>query len=319
MDRSKDKKPIGIVGLGLMGSSIAVALVVSEYPVIAIAPISSDLQHAPEHIQNQLRHCQELNLLNAPIGSYFANINLTENYEELKKCSVVIECVTEEEDIKSTVYTEIEQRVTDSTTIGTNTSAIPISQLQKHLKYPKRFLGIHWAEPAYATRFLEITCGKQTEMDTAKRIFQIAHDWNKEPTLLRKDIRGFITNRLMYAVYREGLALHEKGIAGLEELDKAFRYDVGSWITLMGIFQRMDYRGIDACATALKNLFPLLSNCQEVPRIMKDMVEIRAKGIHNLEGLYSYTEEEGHRWDKAFSQFNKDIYHLADAYSNNSN
>src|SRR5699024_8307678 len=125
----------------------------------------------------QLYHCKEFDLLQAPIDTYYANIKLTDDYKKLKKCSIVIECVTEEEEIKSTVYTKIEQNVSDNTIIGTNTSAIPISQLQKHLKNPRRFLGIHWAEPAYATQFLEITCGVQTKMDIAKRVFQIAHNW----------------------------------------------------------------------------------------------------------------------------------------------
>lgn len=315
MESSLDKKLIGVVGLGLMGSSIATALVSSEYSVIGLAPIPSDLQQAPGHIQNQLCHCKELDLLQAPIDLYFKKVDITDDYQELERCHIVIECITEEESIKSNVYKKIEQNVPSNTIIGTNTSAIPISHLQKHLKHPGRFLGLHWAEPAYATRFLEITCGDQTEMVYANEVFQIAPNWNKEPTLLRKDIRGFITNRLMYAVYREGLALHEKGVASLEDLDKAFRYGVGSWITIMGIFRRMDYIGINNYTHALKSLLPLLSNSQRVSKPMKEMVEIKARGIHNLKGLYSYTDEDARRWEEAFSQFNKDMHHLIDAYS----
>jgi 3-hydroxybutyryl-CoA dehydrogenase len=314
------KSPIGIVGLGLMGSSIVAALVASGHPVKAIAPIPADLDEAPVHIQNNLHHCKELSLLSAPGKVYDSSVTLTEDYSALEKCFLVIECVTEDEEIKASVYAEIERHVPGDAIMGTNTSSLPISRLQKHLKSPQRFLGIHWAEPAYATRFMEITCGEQTEMTYANRILQIAQqDWQKEPTLLHKDIRGFVANRLMYAAYREGLALREKGVASLEDLDKAFRYGVGSWMTIMGLFRRMDYLGLDKYAEMLENLLPELSNSQEVPEVMQEMVQNKAKGIHNLKGLYSYSKEEADKWEEAFSRFNREMYRLAASHPHKSN
>lgn len=305
---------IGVVGLGLMGSSITTALVVSGYPVIALAPVTQDLEKAPDYLRKQLHHAQTLNLLNYPVDHYIRRINITEDYSELKKCSLVLECVTEDRDIKSSVYQRIESNISVEAMIGTNTSAIPISALQQYLQHPERFLGIHWAEPAYATRFLEITSGEQTDPKKAQLLFEWAHDWNKEPTLLKKDIRGFITNRLMYALYREALHLNEQGVGSLEDLDKAFRYDAGSWVGLMGIFQRMDFVGLDKSYDALKHLLPQLNNSSEVPQIMKKIVEDKARGIHNQDGLYSYTKKEAHQWEEAFSRFNRDMYFLTDKY-----
>lgn len=306
---------IGVVGLGLMGTSITVSLLLAGHKIKAVAPIKDDFLGAPKRLRDQLDHCSKLDLLDLAVEKYIDALTITEDYNELIDCAVVLECVIETAEIKKLVYQKIEQVVSRDTIIGTNTSAIPISILQKLVESPERFLGIHWAEPAYATRFLEITCGELTDIENANWICELAYHWKKEPTVLKKDIRGFITNRLMYAVYREIFHLIETGETTVENADKAFRYDIGSWVTLMGIFRRMDYVGLENNFVALRAIMPILSKRREVPETMKHMVEIGARGIHNLKGLYSYSEEEAEKWEKAFASFNRDILKLAEKYS----
>lgn len=306
---------VGVVGLGLMGSSIVAALLIAGHQVIAIAPIVADAEQAASKIAHQLDHCVQAGLVQNSPEFYFEHLTISEDYHCLEKCSVVIECVIEKIEIKTVVYQKIADVVSSSTIIGSNTSAIPISVLQEQVPHPERFLGIHWAEPAFMTRFLEITCGALTARENADRIFDLAHHWGKEPTLLKKDIRGFITNRLMYAVYREIFHLLENNLASQDDVDKAFRYDAGSWMTLMGIFRRMDYTGLDDYTTIVDNLFPVLSNTKNVPEKMKEMVSIAAKGVHNGKGLYPYSNGEAGRWDEAFASFNNEIRQLASEYS----
>lgn len=305
---------VGVIGLGLMGSSIAVSLLIAGHEVNAIAPLQEDLAGAPERIKNHLVHCENSGLLCKPADAYMAQLTISEDYAVLKPCHVVLECVIEIPDIKSVVYRKIEAVVSLETVIASNTSAIPISELQELLTRPDRFLGIHWAEPSYLTRFMEITCGDQTSPQYADWIFELAHHWGKEPTLLRKDIRGFVTNRLMYAVYREGFSLVEKGEASLEDVDKSFRYDAGSWMTLMGLFRRMDFLGLKDYPEIFKNIFPALCNDKHVPALMQKMIEQKAKGTQNLKGLYQYSAEDARKLEEAFSLFNEDIYQLAMLY-----
>lgn len=306
---------IGVVGLGLMGSSIVAALLVSGHPVKAIAPLEGDAADAGERIRDQLELCRKAGLIDAEPDAYLRMLTISGDYSELSPCAIVLECVIEKKEIKEQVYRKICPVVSPETIIATNTSAIPISELQEYIVNPDRFLGIHWAEPAFMTRFLEITCGIRTGREYADRVFNLAHQWGKEPTLLKKDIRGFITNRLMYAVYREIFNQIENGTATREDVDKAFRYDAGSWMTMMGVFRRMDYQGLDDFREALANIFPRLSNSPGVPGIMQDMVARYARGVHNGVGLYPYAGQEGERWDAAFSQFNEDIHNLAARYS----
>ena len=305
---------VGVVGLGLMGSSIVVSLLIAGHPVKAIAPLPDDMEAAPVRINNHLSHCEKAGLLNRSIDSYLQQLTITEDYNQLHDCKVVLECVIELPEVKKAVYNKIESVVDEGAIIASNTSAIPITELQQYVKRPARFLGIHWAEPSYLTRFMEITCGEKTTKEYADWVFELAHHWGKEPTLLKKDLRGFVTNRLMYAIYREGLHLVETGQATLEDVDKIFRYDVGSWITLMGIFRRMDYTGLKDYPEILKNTFPELSNDEKVPAVMDEMIEMKARGTQSVKGLFPYTKEEAKKWDDAFAVFNEEIFRLAALY-----
>lgn len=305
---------IGVVGLGLMGSSVVTALLIAGHRVKAIAPLSGDMAVAHQRIHDQLRHCKKANILTEPIDWYLRHLVISEDYANLSNCKVVLECVIEEIKVKETVYKKIADEVTFDTIIASNTSAIPISHLQKTIPYPERFLGIHWAEPAYMTRFLEITCGSKTSASYATWIFELAHRWGKEPTLLRKDIRGFVTNRLMYAIYREMFSIIQKGEATVEDVDKAFRYDAGSWMTLMGVFRRMDFMGLKDFHQIFQNVFPTLCNDDGVPELMQEVVRKKLKGTPDAKGLYPYSVEEAKKWDEAFALFNEDVFRLAALY-----
>ena len=118
----------------------------------------------------------------------------------------------------------------------------------------------------------------------------------------------------MYAIYREALHLVEHGEATMEDADKAFKYDAGSWITLMGIFRRMDFMGLKDAEEIFRNIFPKLSNGSGVPESMKEMVSLKARGTKTLKGLYEYTPSEAKKWETAFALFSKDIFELAAAY-----
>ena len=305
---------IGIVGLGLMGSSIVASLLAVGHKVKAVAPIHGEKEIGYKRIQEQLLLCKNFDILSAPVEQYLDLLTVSSEYDILEDCSLVVECIVENLSIKETVFKKIAAITSGKTILASNTSAIPISILQKTVPEPRRFIGIHWAEPAFATRFLEIICGSETNEETTATIVDLALSWGKEPTVLKKDIRGFITNRLMYAVYREILHLVEKGDTSFVDADKCFRYNAGSWMTLMGIFRRLDYEGAADYNTIYKNIFPLLSNSEGISPQMQKIVDAHSRGIQNGKGFFSYTKQEAMQWSAAFSAFNKDIFHLAANY-----
>jgi 3-hydroxybutyryl-CoA dehydrogenase len=305
---------IGVVGLGLMGCSITTCLLMAGHKVVAVAALPIDMEHAESRIREHLLNSKREGLIKNGPGHYLKKLTLTENYRELKPCGLVIECTLENLDIKKSVYHKIESVIPADAILTSNTSAIPISILQKQTIHPQRFLGLHWAEPSHTTRFLEIICGELSDVKKGEYLYQIAHAWGKEPTLVRKDIRGFISNRLMYAMYREAFYLVENGYASVEDVDCACRNNAGYWMTLMGVFRWMDMTGVPAYHTVLKDLFPTLSNSTEVPELIDNIVKSGGKGVANARGFYDYTEEEARLWEQTFKKFSYEIRRLALKY-----
>jgi 3-hydroxybutyryl-CoA dehydrogenase len=305
---------VGVVGLGLMGCSITTCLLMAGHRVVAIAPLPSDIPTARPRIYEHLQKSLEEGLVLENPAYFFDNLTITEDYNVLADCELVIECTLESLAIKKSVYEKIEAVVSKEAIITSNTSAIPISILQKEVQHPERFLGLHWAEPSHTTRFLEIICGDLSDVSKGEWLYKLSQDWGKEPTLVRKDIRGFITNRLMYALYREAFNLVENGYATVEDVDRACRNNGGYWMTLAGPFRWMDLTGVPAYHTVMKDLFPTLSNSIEVPKLIDDIVKEGGKGVTNAHGFYDYTSEEAQLWRKTFEDFSYEIRKLALKY-----
>ncbi|MEQ9218865.1 MAG: 3-hydroxyacyl-CoA dehydrogenase family protein [Cyclobacteriaceae bacterium] len=315
---SSNKSSVGVVGLGLMGTSIITDLLINHQKVVALAPISSDLDdNAFSRIKRALQSCHEKGMSQSKPEALLENLVMTRDYNDLEPCWIVLECVSEKIEIKKAVYSKIEDVIADDVLMTSNTSAIPISTLQQHVKVPHRFFGMHWAEPAYTTRFLEIICGEKSSLKVGEKLHQIANGWGKEPTLVRKDIRGFITNRIMYAMYREAFHLVENGYATIEDVDRACKNDGGHWMTFCGLFRYMDLTGLQAYHTVMKDLFPELSNRTSVPKLIDDIAKKGGNGISNGEGFYSYTPEQSKQWEESFEQFSFEISQLSSKFSEN--
>lgn len=306
--------PVGVVGLGLMGCSITTCLLMAGHPVVAVAPIPGDLAHAEPRVLEHLQRSKSAGLITHSPAHYLSGLTITEDYTLLKDCRIVIECTLENLEIKTVVFGKIESVIGENAILSSNTSAIPISILQERTAHPGRFFGLHWAEPSHTTRFLEIICGESSDVALGEYLYSIAHQWGKEPTLVRKDIRGFITNRLMYAMYREAFHLVEQGYASVEDVDRACRNNAGYWMTLVGVFRWMDLTGIAAYHNVMKDLFPTLSNSTDVPALIDDIVKTGGRGVANARGFYDYTPEEARLWEETFTEFSYEIRQLALKY-----
>ena len=308
---------IGVVGLGLMGCSITTCLLIAGHRVVGIAPIEADLKHADGRIREHLSRAKEQGLIQQALENCTNNLTISEDYGKLATCGLVIECTLEDLAIKKSVFEKIEKVISPDALLTSNTSAIPISILQKQTQHPSRFFGLHWMEPSHTTRFLEIICGDQSDIAKGEFLQSLSQGWSKEPTLVRKDIRGFITNRLMYALYREAFYLVENGYATVEDVDRACRNVPGYWMTLVGPFRWMDLTGVPAYHTVMKDLFPTLNNSTEVPKLIDDLVKAGGKGVVNAHGFHEYTPEEAKLWEETYKEFSFEIRKLALKYPEN--
>jgi len=313
----QQKQRIGTVGLGLMGSSIATCILAAGHPVTALTNQIATSEEARDRIKGYLWELQEEGILREDPAIVLSRLQITDQVSDLQGHQIVIESIIESAEEKKKLYHALEGVLEPGAIIGSNTSAIPVSFLQEGLKHPGRLFGIHWAEPAHITRFMEVICGNQSDLRLAETVIALAESWGKEPSLLKKDIRGFITNRIMYAMLRESFYLVENGFATVEDVDRSLRNDLGYWITFAGPFRFMDLTGIPAYRAVMKDLFPELSNSTEVPVTMENLVAKGAKGVSNATGFYPYTEESARKWEELFVQFSYEIRKLAEKYPQN--
>jgi len=307
--------PAGVVGLGLMGTSIVTCLVAAGHPVVAIDKDAARRRNLKRRVGLLLLNMRREKLLSKDPASVLKYLTTSGDFGELGNCGLVIESIFENLNDKRQALRKIEDAVAPSALIGSNTSALPVTELQRGARHPGRILGIHWGEPAHILRFLEVICGEETDPHNARKILRLASLWKKEPTLVRRDIRGFITNRIMYAMMREAFYLVENGYATVEDVDRSVRNDMGYWVTMAGPFRYMDLTGIPAYAAVMRDLLPDLSCGKETPKLMQEVVASGARGISNAKGFYRYTPATAKVWEKRFLDFSYDIRALAVRYA----
>lgn len=313
----KEKQKVGLVGIGLMGSSIATCLLAAGHPVTAFTLEIEKAEETKSRIGEMLSQLKSEGMLKEAPQQLLKRLIITDSYRLFDQHDLVLESIFENVAKKKEVFKNLENVLSREAVIGTNTSALPVSLLQEGMKYPGRLLGIHWGEPAHISRFMEIICGHASEPGAAEKIFTLAETWGKEPSLLRKDIRGFITNRLMYALMREGMHLVENGYASIEDIDRACRNDMGFWMTFAGPFRFMDLTGIPAYLSVMKELFKDLNNSPTPPAFVEKLVASGAKGISNASGFYPYTEASAEKWRQLFVDFSYDIKKISEKYPKN--
>lgn len=295
---------IAVVGLGLLGQGIAACFLGHGFRVVGLEVSDEQQVKARKNIGVMMNELVELGGANAELrDEWTARFTTTSSFDQLGGCSFVVESVTEDLAIKEQVMDAIEAVVGEQVVIASNTSAIPISQLQRARRHPGRFVGMHWASPAHATRFMEIIRGDKTTDQAVEATGAMARLLGKDPCPCARDMPGFIVNRIAYAMYREALNLLESGMADAETIDNAVRNGLGLWASLCGPLRWIDISGgPELYAKAMSRVLPTLSKSDTVPAPLQKLADEGARGTINGRGFYPYTAEEAKRWEERYSQ-----------------
>lgn len=293
---------VGIAGLGLLGRGITACFLSRGFQVIAFTRRQATHDEARRYIARAIDDLIEHADFPASLSDEWAErYRPVDSLESFAECDFVIESIVEDMAAKQHVFDELEAVLRSDVPIASNTSALPVTNLQQGRKHPERFLGMHWAEPAHATRFMELIRGEKTGDAAFQTVAEVARAVGKEPSLVQKDVPAFIVNRLGYAMYREAFNLLELGVADVETIDRSCRNALGLWATVCGPFRWMDLSGGPALyAKAIQGVLPSLSNATEITGRMKELVESDAQGVANGRGFYQYTEDEAARWEELF-------------------
>jgi len=313
MKRKTDLHTIGIIGLGLMGQGIASCLIGNGFHVVAYSRTASREEETLTHIGSSISKLLERNLLSAPeTVKWEDRFSYVNSLEKMDDCQFVIETVGESLELKREIYHKIESVVGKNVVIATNTSGISVSLLQEGLQNQERFIGMHWAEPAEITRYLELSPGQATADYAMEAGRLLGEGCGKHPTILNFDIPGLISNRLMYAIIREAIHMVEMGVADIETIDRSFRNDIGWWSALCGPFRWMDLTGLPTYAKVIEGLFPDLSNDVKLPELMKEKVATKTK-------FYDYQGKMEEEWENMWTEFTHDVNELVGKYEKKAN
>lgn len=305
---------VAVIGLGLMGRGIVTCLLGRGFRVIGCdsSPSVQDTVH--ESIEQGLAQLAVHGELSSAVGTMWRDcFMLTDQLASDLNPAFVVESIVEDIDAKMAALQTIEMVVSSTTPIATNTSSIPIGLLQASCRRPERIVGMHWAEPAYATRFLEIVPGALTSPEVINATVAFGHACGKDPSVLAKDIPGFIVNRLGYSLIREAFYLLEAGIADAETIDRSFRNSIGLWATVCGPFQWMDLTGgPELYAKCMESVWPTLSNATELPKSIKRLATDHSQGIANGRGFFDYTVVQAAQADAKFHAHAWDVRKIQD-------
>ena len=308
MNNTAEIRTIGIIGLGLMGQGITSCFLSHGFHVVAYSRTATRELETMAHVAGSLKKLVDRNIISASeIGDWEKRFRYVNALEKMGDSQFIIETVGESLSLKREVYKAIESVVDPGVVIATNTSGMSISLLQEKLEHKERFIGMHWAEPAEITRYLEICPGTDTAAFALETGRRIGERCGKHPSVLNFDVPGLISNRMMYAIMREALHMVEMGVADVETIDRSFRNDIGWWATLCGPFRWMDLTGLPLYAKVMEGLFPELSNAVTLPELMKEKVSSNTK-------FYQYEENEEKDWEKIWTDFTHDIRELVKRY-----
>jgi len=311
-----DIETIGVAGLGLLGRGIAACFLAHGFRVVAFTRRDVTHNEARAYIQRAINDFIERAGFAPELAQEWAErYEPTCSLEPMADSDFVIETIIEDIETKQGIFDQLESLVAPEVPIASNTSALPISQLQHGRKHPERFLGMHWAEPAHITRFMELIRGEHTSDAAFQTAVELAKAVGKEPCLVEKDVPGFIVNRIGYAMYREAVNILEMGVADVETIDRSVRNALGLWATICGPFRWMDISGGPGLyAKAMRGVFPSLSNATELPKTLQDFMDSGAGGAADGHGFYDYTEEEARQWEELYLKHSWKVRELVNEY-----
>jgi 3-hydroxybutyryl-CoA dehydrogenase len=217
---------------------------------------------------------------------------LIDNWNEWDNCLWVIETVTENLAIKQAIFKSLDQRVPSHIPIGSNSSGFPISKIAEGLPTAARMMGAHYFMPADIVPLVEIVLGEKTDPTLAERVCALYKSIHKKPVLVKKDIPGFLANRIQHALMREALALVDAGIATPDDIDDAVRYSFGFRYAAVGPMTQKEISGWDGMANAAKEIYPSLSNIDAIPPSLAKLMAEGKTGIKAGEGFRKWSPEE---------------------------
>ncbi|MBP0440014.1 5-formyl-3-hydroxy-2-methylpyridine 4-carboxylate 5-dehydrogenase [Tianweitania sediminis] len=279
---------IAIIGMGTMGPGMAARLARGGLQVSAydVAPAAIERAQAMQGMAEGV--LDSLGIAATGAGS----VRFTDDIAvAVSGADLVIENVPEKIEIKAEVYRQIDGLVSAETIVASDTSGIPITQLQAHISNPARFVGMHWSNPPHIIPMIEVIAGEQTAPETVHTIRDFIRSLGLLPVVVKKDVPGFVENRVLYALLREVVDLVERGVIEPEDVDTCVSWGIGYKLAVVGPMALLDMAGLDIYNSVSTFLNADLADRKDVAPMVGQKIAAGTLGLKSGEGIYSYTPE----------------------------
>jgi len=237
-------KKVAIIGSGAMGHGIAELLAITGYEVTMVDINDEFLKKAMEKVKWSLdKFVEKKRIRREDADATLARIHTTTSYEQAgKDMDLAIEAVPENMDLKKKVFATLDSLAPPHAILTSNTSTLSITEMGKATNRPDKVAGMHFFNPPHTMALVEIIKGDSTNQDTINTLAEIAKKLGKTPVIVRKDVRGFIVNRILGAVFNEAFWAYQRKEATMEGIDASVKYTGGF---PMGWFELGDFVGLD--------------------------------------------------------------------------
>lgn len=285
-----DPKNIAIIGAGTMGHGIAQTFALAGYVVTLTDNNAEILQKAMSRIRDNLQTFVAHGFTTQDeVEAVPSRITLVADIDRaVVKADFIIEAVFEDMAVKHKVLPEIEANCPAHAIIASNSSSFRVGDMAVVLKRPEQFLGNHWWNPPYLVPLVEVICGKQTSPETVEFACTLLKAVGKYPALVRKDVAGFVGNRLQHALRREAIALVAQGVATPEDIDLIARLGFGLRLSLVGPLETVDLGGLDLTISIQNYLLADLDRSTEPSQFMRDKVANGELGAKVGKGFFEW-------------------------------
>lgn len=287
---------IAVLGCGTMGHSIALNAAWAGLSVTMQGISDADLEQGWTNMLKKLEVMLNNGILSeSEAGHIQENIKVTVSVEEaVQGATFVIEAVPENIQLKIDLFKRLDALCDPDVILASNTSGLSPTEIASETAHPERTVVTHFWNPAHLIPLVEVVRGEKTGDEAVERSFQLLKQMKKKPIEVKKEVPGFVGNRLQYALFREAQYLLEEGIASKEDIDDAVTYGIGRRLPVSGPLMTADMGGLDVFSAISDYLFQHLSSAEESLPALKKLVSEQKLGDKTGEGYY--------KWDEAFSK-----------------
>src|ERR1044071_9236059 len=280
------KARIAVIGSGLMGHGIAQVFALAGHDVAITDSHKPNLDTVKERIATNLRD----------LGDDVTAVERVRPVADPASCvrdaDYVVEAVLEDMPLKQKIFGEIERHVRPDTILASNTSVMPITDIMGGLKHRERALGTHWWNPPFLVPLVEVIGTQWTSSQAIDFTMKLHADAGKTPAHVKKDVPGFIGNRLQHALWREAISLVERGICDAETVDAVIKAAFGRRLPVLGPLENADLVGTDLTLAIHRTVLPDIDSRPGPSPYLEKLVAEGKLGFKSGEGFRKWSPEQ---------------------------